>query len=437
LLQLRTKLSLNYAFAQHPETNAESLGTFFVLETTMGLTSVGIVLAATPVLVALGYARIIVTICMVMALISFTESVTSVLGVTLDKALRFKPMSVVQLIAFPLSYVPAFVLALNGAGAWCLVAQMAAYSVFLQLSGLIVVRARMPEIFSIKWRFDRLLAKRFLQFGTMTGMGIFAGSLMMTLDNFLVGTFAGTSMLGYYDRAYRTAQWPAVLLNSISARVSFFTYARLQDLPQQLERAVTMMLWLITVVTLPIGLVLIVAAPDLISALYGERWLPSTNFVRLLATYAVVRPIVENVGGLFIAIGQPRLATKVTVAQVLTLAVTGLPLTLAFGAMGTCLAVGVAVALGVAVTYQNICRIIPIEPFKILGVPLLAAALTLAGYAVANRVIALNALPLVLRTAAKVGYAAAAFYALVLIVQFRPTLERVSYIYHLMKQSRG
>jgi lipopolysaccharide exporter len=434
LFQLRPKLGLNYALAQDPVTNAESIGTFFFLEVALGLSSLLIVLVVAPILVALGYAQIVVVVCIVLTLVSFIESFTSALGVILDKALHFKPMSAIQLIAFPLSYLPAFLLALNGGGMWSLVAQVASYSLMLQVSGLIVVTRYMPDIWSSRWRFSRSQAKRYLRFGSITGLGIFSGSLMTTLDNFYIGTFVGTTALGYYDRAYRMAQWPAVLFNSISARVSFFTYARLQNDPQRLEKAVTMMLWLMTILALPIGLMLIVAAPDLLALLYGEKWLPSAPFLLLLAAYSIVRPIIENMGGLFIAIGKPQLTTKVTLFQIITLAVVGLPMTLALGAIGTSLAVGLALIVGIVLIYFSLRRIISIQVFHLLGAPLLAASLTIIGYIVIQYLADLNSAPLLWRTVFKIIYAGGTFYGLVLLIQFKPTLQRLNYVQRLFRQ---
>jgi lipopolysaccharide exporter len=437
LFQLRSKLGLNYAFAQDPATNAESIGTFFFLEIALGLSSLLIVLVAAPILVALGYEQIVVVVCIVLTFVNFTESFTSALGVTLDKTLHFKPMSAVQFIVFPLSYVPAFVLALNGGGVWSLVVQAVSYSLMLQVSGLIIVTRYMPEIWSRRWRFSRARAKRYLRFGSITGLGIFSGSLMTTLDNFYIGTFVGITALGYYDRAYRMAQWPALLFNSISTRVSFFTYARLQNDPQRLEKAVTMMLWLMTILALPIGLMLMVTAPDLLALLYGEKWLSSTPFLLLLAAYSIVRPLIENMGGLFIAIGKPQLTTKVTLFQIITLAVVGLPMTLAFGAIGTSLAVGLALIVGIVLIYFSLRRIMSIQVLPLLGAPVLAAGLTIVGYLVIQYLADLNSVPLLWRTVFKVIYAGGAFYSLVLLIQFKPTLERLNYVRRLLRQKDG
>jgi lipopolysaccharide exporter len=434
LFQLRPKLSLNYAFAQDPDTNAESIGTFFFLEVALGLSSLLIMLAVAPVLLALGYADVVVVVCLVLTLVSFTESFTSALGVVLDKALHFKPMSAIQLVAFPLSYLPAFLLALNGGGIWSLVVQAASYSLMLQISGLIVVTRYMPGIWASRWRFSRSRAKCYLRFGSITGLGIFAGSLMTTLDNFYIGTFVGTTALGYYDRAYRMAQWPALLFNSISARVSFFTYARLQNDSQRLEKAVTMMLWLIAILALPLGLTLIIAAPDLLALLYGPNWLPSMPFLRLLAAYSIVRPIIENMGGLFIAIGKPQITTRVTILQVIVLAVVGLPVTLAFGAIGTSLVVGLALTVGMVLIYLSLRQIVPIHMFRLFGVPLLAAGATIIGYIAIEYLGDLNAAPLLWRTVFKVIYTGCAFYGLVLLMQFKPTLQRLDYVSRLLRQ---
>ncbi len=130
----------------------------------------------------------------------------------LEKKLHFKPGSVITSFAMPISYVPAFWLALNGLGQYSLIAQ-ALSVVLLQEAGFwVYVWRRMQLVFALKWRFDRVLATKMMRFGATTGLGGFLIGTTSQVDNFLLGTLGGATALGYYDRAYRMAQWPSLLL---------------------------------------------------------------------------------------------------------------------------------------------------------------------------------------------------------------------------------
>ena len=214
-----------------------------------------------------------------------------------------------------------------------------------------------------------------------------AGMLLTQLDNFLIGTFVGLTMLGFYDRAYRTAQWPSTLLNAAVGRAAFYTYARLQNDPARLHKSVTMVLWIISGLALPLALSVFVTAPDLLRLLYGDRWLPAAPFLRVLVLVSVVRPLWENAGTLFVAVGKPHLTLRLTLMQAAVLAAAGLPLTLVFGAGGTVAAVALAFLVGVILSYREVNSQLSLDLVGSFGGPLLAAALTIAGYVVLNQLL--------------------------------------------------
>ena len=119
------------------------------------------------------------------------------------------------------------------------------------------------------------------------------------------------------------------------------------------------------------------------------------------------------------------------------LTVAGIPLTLAFGATGTCAAVGLAAALGLALVYHNVRREIHVDLGAVLEPPLAAAALTLAGYLAISRLVDVNALAVAWRTAAKGAYATVVFFALAFLMQPRTVPERWRYVWQLVRQSTG
>ncbi|HYN89376.1 MAG TPA: oligosaccharide flippase family protein, partial [Ardenticatenaceae bacterium] len=294
LLDLRTKLGVGQAFAQRKQTTGDLVGSLFVLEVGTGVGTVLIVLAALPILRALDYSWDVVAVTLALAVVGLANSITGTAWVLLDKELRFDRVSLVTSIAFPVSYLPAFWLAVRGGGAWSFVAQNATYALLL-LAGLWWSAWRtIPHVWALNWRFDRQVAVQLVRFGASIGSATLAASMVYQFDSFLVGQFAGMAALGFYDRAYRLAGWPHLLVGTIASRAGFYTYARLQDDRLRLEKAVTMSFWIINLLAIPLGAGIFVAAPDLVHLLYGERWLPSAPFVRLLVVYSLVRPALEN-----------------------------------------------------------------------------------------------------------------------------------------------
>jgi PST family polysaccharide transporter len=341
----------------------------------------------------------------------------------------------VQSIVFPLSYLPAIWMAIQGYGVWSLVAQNLTYNFLWMLGSWIAVRGKLPQLWTVRWSFDVALAKRMLRFGFTVGVGMLAAMLLTSLDNFLVGTFVGLAALGFYERAYRTAQWPATLLLALLNRTAYFTYASIQSDTVRLRKASAMVLWLIAVSSLPLALVVFISAPDLLTVLYGERWLPSALFLRILVVYAVARPLWENASALLIAVNKPRLSTSLIVAQVVILAVVGLPATLLWQAVGTCLAVALAFVVGLVLAYRHVIREGMFNAVSMVSPALLIGVVVVVGYAALSTMTSINGLPIGLRLALKICYVVMAFYGLIMVVQPKATIKRLRYVWGLLRQN--
>ena len=434
LLRLQTKLGLGYAFGQYRETTGESVGTYAIMDAAAALCGPVLMGLAAPILLCLGYDRLVVWAALVLALAAFMEGLSSIAGVLLEKELHFGVVSLYQAITFPLSYIPAFWLATHGGGVWSLISQTTTYS-FLWLGIWWVLRRKSPKLWWEPWRFRLDLARHFLRFGATTGLWLMAGMLFSQLDNFLIGTFAGVTALGYYDRAYRMAQWPGLLFNAVLLHPAFYTYARLQDDRPRLEKTATMVTWAIGMVAVPLAIAVFIAAPEIIALLYGERWLPSALFLQILIAFFVVRSHLENAGVLLNAMGKPARAATLLWAQVGVLGVVGLPLTLRWGALGTCGAVGLALLLGMVLAYRYVRGELTVNLGAAFGFPVLVGAALLLGYVAAVRVVPLENLGLLLRLLVKAAWAFLAFYALTFALRPRETGKRMRYVWGLMHRT--
>ncbi len=434
LLRLEPKLGVSQAFGQYKETSGESVGTYLGLNSLIILAGLLLTIVAAPILRALGYEALVVQVALVLALAAALESIGALAGVMLDREMCFGPTSRLQMIVFPLSYLPAFWLATHGGGVWSLASQTLAYSALMSVGGWWIARRQLLHIFQMRWRFSRPLAGRFLRFGVAVGATVLAAMLLTQLDNFLIGTIVGVTVLGFYDRAYRTAQWPSTLLTNMVSRTAFYTYARLQDDLPRLRKTVTMVLWAIVLLAWPIALIIFVTAPDLIVLLYGERWLPSVPYLRLLVLIAAARPVWDNVTTLFMAIGKPRLNLVFMGVQIGVLIAAGWPLTLLWGAVGTCTAVGLAFAVGLVGAYSVLRRNLGVPIETSLLIPVLVSFLVVAGYMLVNRLTDINALSVPVRVGVKSLWVIVVYLGLNFLLQPRLMRGRVEYVGKLARQ---
>jgi len=479
LLDVRGKLGLDYAFIHRHPTTDGLIATHWALQMGASLLTLALVVIAATIVPGLGYPTAIAPVVIAMAGTLLVESAGSTARAALEKELVFTRSTAIVTGSLFLSYVAAIALAASGYAYWALVGQVAVNaalekelvfarstaivtgSLFLSyvaaialaasgyaywaLVGQVAVNAALSSLGfwwafrrlgrrpSIRFSFDRALARWMLRFGATLALGALATVVLLQFDNFLVGTFVGQAVLGYYLQAYKVAQWPTGLVTHVVSRASLPTYARLQNDPPRLSKAFEMSLWLILTTALPIGLAIFVSAPDFLILLYTEKWLPSATLLRFLVAYSVLRPLLDDTGALFTAIGQPRRATTVLVTQAATLVVCAAPLTLALGATGTAIGVGIAFAVGIVVTYRFVSRVVMLDLARVFIPPFVAAAGSVALYLAFAAGLNLNAIPLLARVIIKAGFAAGAFFAIVLLLQRRMLIERVGYIWRLLR----
>ncbi|MEM4301933.1 MAG: hypothetical protein QW570_07530, partial [Candidatus Caldarchaeum sp.] len=120
-------------------------------------------------------------------------------------------------------------------------------------------------------------------------------------------------------------------------------------------------------------------------------------------------------------------------AQVGVLGITGLPLTLRWGALGTCAAVGLALLVGLGLAYRYIRREASISVISSLTVPLLAGGATLAGYGMGLRFILGEKWGALTQFVAKFIYTVLAFSILTIAANPQGTWKRIRYVGRLIR----
>lgn len=434
LVNLRPKAGIDQAFAHHPVSDAAASGTFAALSISAGIASLGVALLVAPLLLMFHYDSAVIVVLLVLAAVGVSDSIMGIAWVQLDKALLFTRVNLVTAIAFPLSYLPAFYLALNGGNYWALLAQNIAYALLLLIGLWLTARRALREVWRARWQFSKTLARQFLRFGIFVGAATIFATLVYQFDNFLVGTFVGVETLGYYDRAYRIAQWSSILVGSVLTRTAFYAYSRLQNDLARLTKTATMSLWIVTMLAVPLALAIFVSADDLILFLFGKAWLPSALFLRFLVVYSVLRPLLDDANSLFIAVGHPRRTTIVTIVQAIVIVLAATPLTFRWNAVGTAIGVGITFVAGLIVTYYFVRRTLPdLNLREAFAVPLIASFITLLITLLSKQWLASWNPPLFVLLALEMGSVMLIYFMLVFLMRPRVTRERAQYVWGLLR----
>ncbi len=426
LLDLRSKLGLDFAFVHRQPTTDELVATHLALQCALSLGSLVLVLAASPLLVLAGYSPRLPWVLAVLAGIGLVEAAGTTPRLVLEKELAFARSTVVITGSLIAANALAVFLAWRGAGLVSLLVQSGANVLFSTLG-----MWRMSQL-RLRRTFQRQLAGWMLKFGLAAAVGSLAAVILLQYDYFLVGTFVGAAALGYYERAYKMAVWPTGLVTHVVSRTAFPTYAKVQHDRGRLSQAFGMTLWLITMVALPIALAMFVTAPDFVRVLFGERWLPSAGLLRMLVAVAMLRPLLDDTGALFNAVGQPRRISTVLAVQAGVLVLLGTPLTWRWGVTGTAAAVGIAFLAGIILDYWYVRQVVDLSLRQVFGVPALGLAGGLLAWWCGRQFLGIAGWPPLLRLLCEGAMSLTAFYAVAGILQRDLIRDRLRLVWSLL-----
>jgi lipopolysaccharide exporter len=377
LLNVRGYAGLNYAAIQQTKTDGELLGTYFAMSALATAVSFALSAATAVVFLLTGYySQGVIVALVVLTSVEMLTALSAPVSIALEKELQLSRPMLATLLASIAAYIVSITLALYGAGLWSLLAINPIIGVIGLGSGYWICWRRLPFVFKLRWRFDGDLAGRLLRRGLATGLSLAAlGTIVSQFDNFLIGTFVSVATLGFYDRAFRIASWPNVLLATVIARIGLLTMAKVKDDLPRLTHTVRLSLWALSTLGVPMALVLFFGAHDLVIVLYGPRWAESAFFLRFVTCSSLAGTFMSVAFWLSVALGHSRFTALLTIVQAVALVAFATPLTLQFGAIGTVTGVLIAMGLGLAIGCLYIFRQVPLRPGETFGPPLIATAI--------------------------------------------------------------
>lgn len=218
----------------------------------------------------------------------------------LKRQMRFGVLAAAEAAALLASILTTVVLAWRGFGYWALVAGHLALSLVYMVA----------VWFACGWRPGRPRrgagVRQLLGFGgNLTGFAVI-NYFARNLDNVLIGRFWGGFQLGLYAKAYQLLLLPLDQISYPLTNVAVPALSRLNGEPERYRRAYLRILEKLALVTMP-GIALMMATADWVVLLVlGPQWVEAGRIFALLGVAALIQPVTNTTGWLFITQGRTR-----------------------------------------------------------------------------------------------------------------------------------
>lgn len=253
------------------------------------------------------------TIIWLMSITILLAPISAICGTWLRRDMDYKTVSRITIIVGLVAVVISISCALLGFGPFSMVIAGIVSGI---ISAILFVR---NAPWRPSWPVDIYSIGSILSYGWRIHLN---GSLSLTarkVDNMLVGSLAGISSLGIYNRALSTAQMPVTEITGRLYQLFFSGLSRIQDDMAHTISMYKKVLCAMTNAAFPFLLVFIFAPEGFINFLYGEKWLPAALPLQILAIGSMPFVIAVTMGSLADA---QNLVSKETPIQIFNLVFT-------------------------------------------------------------------------------------------------------------------
>jgi O-antigen/teichoic acid export membrane protein len=265
--QIFCRIGIGPAVIQRPDLQADHIHAGFFFSVLFGILVSGLVYSLSPWIA--GFFRMdgLAQVIKVLSIVFPITGLSIVAQALLQRKMEFKKLAGVEISSYALGYgTIGIVLAATGWGVWSLVAAQLGQSTLKTIGMLLVNRH------SIGFPRNMNALKQLLNFSAGFSLGRIGNFAANQGDNLVAGRWLGAEALGIYALAYRFTVLPANLFGSVVDRVMFPMMAIVQDDKERLARAYKKAVGSVAMVTLPLSILLVILAPEIVHVLLGQKW---------------------------------------------------------------------------------------------------------------------------------------------------------------------
>jgi O-antigen/teichoic acid export membrane protein len=237
----------------------------------------------------------------VQGIILLTNALSIVQLNILRKELKFKKLSIIQLLSAFFSVIVAIILAYQGFGVWTLVFQQLSMAFTTTL--LLWVTTSWKPNFS----FSKQSFKELFGYGSFLLLSDLLNNLSDNVQGLIIGRKFSVGDMGFYTQAYKLETIPTTSISQVVNLVAFPVYSKLQDDKEKLFLAVRKTSRMMNFLNFPLMILLILVANELIVFLYSDKWLESIPYFQILCVSGLVNCIQSINYQVVCAVGRSKL----------------------------------------------------------------------------------------------------------------------------------
>lgn len=287
---------------------------------------------------------------------------TGVQRAILTKELKIKTLMIANLIGALLQGISGVILAYNDFAAWSIV--------YSNILGGIVTTVLLW--FFSSWRpkllFQLREIKDLFNFGYKMFFSRLLDAVYVKLDEIIIGKMFSADVLGSYNRAKSFNHMIVSYTSDSLGGIFFPIISHIQDNLEQVKRVVAKSIETISFLVFGITALLYLDAESLIVLLFGQKWIVSVDYFKILAFVAYGFPVSAILVNLLMGLGHSGTFLKLEIWKKI-IGLTGMAIGFLWGIYGFLWANVIINAVGVTLNMWFVSKYIrfsPAEQWKIL-----------------------------------------------------------------------
>lgn len=332
-----SRLGLDTALVQRPEANVdEYLDTTWVLQIARGVLIAAVLYVSAPLAASFFDEPSVEPVLQAICISALVAGMYNPSIVYFKKSLDLHKKFAFDMSGAVTQFVVAVALAFVLENVWAIVYGFIAADV-AKLVVSYALDSRRPGL-----SFDREQAWELFSYGKWLTATSGISFLLISGDDWVVGWLLTTAALGYYQMGYRLGKTPTMELSRSLSTVAFPVYSKLQEDSDALTDAVSKTVRILSFVSFPAAVGIILTADPFVRGFLGEQWVPAIAVMQIVAVYGAFSSLTSAFNDIWNAIGHPDYNTKINLLRLVLTGAIVYPATTRYGIVGT---VGVIAAV--------------------------------------------------------------------------------------------
>jgi O-antigen/teichoic acid export membrane protein len=307
VFHLFKEFGLSTATIQRATVTEEQLSTLFWINLFIGVLLGTLSLALAPAIAKFYHEPRLFAVTAVLG-IGFVFNAAGVQhSAILQREMRFTSLAVIETVSILGGTAVAFAMATHGYGYWALVAT----TIIAPFISTICVWFTTGWIPGLPRR--QVGIRSMMGFGGKLTLNGLVAYLAYNLEKVLLGRYWGADAVGLYGRAFQLINIPTDNLNSAVGGVVFAALSRVQHDAERFKSFFLKSYSLVLTLTVPITVVCVLFASDVIYVILGSKWGEAVPIFRLLAPTILIFAIINPLGWVLYSLGLVGRGLKIAV----------------------------------------------------------------------------------------------------------------------------